>query len=546
MPAKIGRFIGSLRPIFRLALLVFSLLGIFVSVLVVVSADTAQASASLLDRARLGMWSLPAQADPPFANPPSYQESDFIYTGGKYYLFSTSSQDPAWIDVYVGDTPADLVHRPATFRHVAPIRYPTVVKDGNTWHLWGVNPKHKWTEHWVSTNSDPTGFVYADTPFPLSSKNSSPVVDFAVRKHPTNGYWYGVGFESGYNAPLLLTRASSPNGPWAKLNYETRGGEKNGVFGDTGAPPWASAARPDPNLAFTRNGRAWVLFTGNAQALPSRNSPTYRSGIVELDVDTGKAIGNAVVLFDHRSHEDLPFTSASDLNLVSVTGQPDRIFAETDSPNYPLAVLELPQSVRPTDGRTSADLVRLDMAKGFSVAAGITPGLLRTPYRWAADGLTVEGNYGGATSYLAAANLSDLTFTVDFTPKSINTDAVNTVAHIGGPNYTKGSGISVQLDATGNDKPSIKATVAGNNGSKVILDSHVAAEPNTRYSVVVRRVDSTLTLEVNGVTTARATYAAPLTGLEAWSLAAEATRTQEARNPFQGTIHSFVVVGEGS
>ena len=104
--------------------------------LIVTTGPAALASSSLLDRARLGTWRLPAQANPP-RTAHGFQESDFIYANGKYYLFSTSSQDPAWVDVYVGDTPEQLVQRPPAFTHVAPIRYPTIVKDGNAWHMWG-------------------------------------------------------------------------------------------------------------------------------------------------------------------------------------------------------------------------------------------------------------------------------------------------------------------------------------------------------------------------------------------------------------------------
>ena len=76
-----------------------------------------------------------------------------------------------------------------------------------------------------------------------------------------------------------------------------------------------------------------------------------------------------------------------------------------------------------------------------------------------------------------------------------------------------------------------------------MLNSGVTAEENTRYSVVVRRVGSKVTLEVNGAVKDAAKYGAPLTGLEAFSLAGLGTRNQEAHYPFQGTIHSFVVVG---
>ncbi len=509
---------------------------------------------SLLDRARLGTWYLPARAIPPIIghgydpsgpnNANGYQESDFIYSNGKYYLFATGSEEPARIDVYVGDTPEDLVKGPPAFSQVAPIRYPTVVKDGDTWHMWGVNPTKKWTEHWVSTNADPTGFVFADAAFPGSS--DAPMVDFAVRKHPTNGYWYAVGFETWNNSPLLLARASSPSGPWEKLNYKPGSYHDCGcgVFGDTGAPPWANASRPDPNLAFTPDGRSWIFFTGKSTTLEPPEV-TWRGGIVEVDINTGKAIGNPVVLFDPEAHRDLAITGASDLNLVSVPGQHDRIFAQTDSAVYPLAILDLPDRVTPTDGRTSTDLVRLDMTRGFGVALGITPVILQTPYEWESGGLVVGANDGGVASYLAGAYLTDLTFKVDFTPAEINQGAINAVAHIGGPNYNMGPGITVQIDATG-DNPSIKARIMGSDGATATLNSGVIAKPGTRYSVVLQRVGSTVTLMVNGATKAKADQGSVLSGLYEWSLANERTMMQPARYPFEGTIHSFVVTGGGS
>jgi hypothetical protein len=502
---------------------------------------------SLLDRARQGTWQAPPATDPP-ASPAGYQEIDVVYANGQYYLFSTGSQDPAWVNVYVGRTPEELVQSAPVFTQVAPIRYPTVVKDGDTWHMWGVNPPKKWTEHWVSHNADPTGFVYADSPFrevrdpPVIDISKSPVVDFAVRRNPVDHYWYGVGFETQENAPLLLTRAASPNGPWERLNYVPQSRE-GGIFGDTGTPPWATSARPDPNLAFTADGRAWVFFTGR----PKTQQPPllrYRAGMVEVDVTTGKAIGNPVVLFDPQEQADFPSDLASDLVLVSAPGQPDRIFGYTHNPLYPLGQLDVPDSGPPGDGRTGVELVRLDTGRGFDVAAGIAPVRPRYPVRWNAPGLDVSTNYGGVGSYLAAATLNDLTFQVDFTPARINAAALNTVAFIGGPNYDAGAALSVQIDATG-AVPTIIATLRGADGSPVVLNSGMPAAEGTDYSVVVRRADSRLALEVNGTVRAERLYDVPLTGLEAWSLAGEATLTQQARYPFQGAIRSFVVTSSG-
>lgn len=513
-------------------------------------------AAALLDRARLGTWYAPAAISPP-ASPVGYQESDFLYLDGQYYLFATGSQDPAWVDVYIGETPEDLVQSKPAFTHVAPIRYPTVVKEGDTWHMWGVNPPKKWTEHWISHEATPTGFVYADSPFllpppaqregttkiyPLKVSNS-PVVDFAVRHNPADGYWYGVGFEIQDNAPLLLTRAAAPGGPWERLNYVPDSRE-GGVFGDMGAPPWANAARPDPNLAFTADGRAWIFFTGRPQI---QQPPTvrYRSGVVEVDVTTGKALGNPVVLFDPPLQTNVPFPLATDLNFVSAPGQPDRLFGYTGNPLYPLAVLDVPDDVTPDDGRTAADLVRLDTGRGFGVAAGITPITPRRPVQWGEAGMKVRADDEGVLSYLDAAYLGDFTVAVAFTAAQSSDTGPSTIAYLGGPDYNTGAALSVQIARTAG-VPTITAHLRGSDNSMITLDSGISPLPHTAYAVIVRRTGDKVTLAVNGSVQATARYPMPLTGLEAWSLAAEATLTQKTRYPFQGTIHSFTVTGSGS
>jgi hypothetical protein len=205
----------------------------------------------------------------------------------------------------------------------------------------------------------------------------------------------------------------------------------------------------------------------------------------------------------------------------------------------------VPDQVPADDGHTAADLVRLDMARGFGVAPGITPVTLHSPYTWSTAGLEVPDNDGLVGSYLAGAYLADLTFQVDFTADRINAGALNTVAYVGGPDYDKGAAVSVQIDAT-DEVPMITATLRGDDGLRVTLDSGIAADANTNYSVLVRRAGNQVELLVDGIVRATATYGAPLTGLEAWSLTGEATLTQAARYPFQGAIHTFVVTGSAS
>lgn len=307
----------------------------------------------LMARALQGTWHAAPEADPAIL-PDGYQESDFLYVDGKYYLFATGSQDPAWVDVYVGNTIEELVHIPPRFTHVAPVRYPTVVKDGDTWHLWGVSLPSGWTKHYISHDAEPDVFVYSDTPFSERqsvASNYLSVVDFDVLKNPANAYWYGVGFEAWKSSPLLLTRATSPYGPWEKLNYTPKS-LKGGVFDTNGPPSWAKGSRPDPTIAFTPNGRAWVFFSGWPN-LPPAKGDVVKEGMVEVDVDTGIALGETIALFDPQTNAGLPFTGVSELNLISVYGEPDRILARDNNMSYPLAVLELPDYAVPPTGLTN-------------------------------------------------------------------------------------------------------------------------------------------------------------------------------------------------
>lgn len=509
---------------------------------------------NLLDLARMGTWSTAGKAVPPIysqgyktSNPKEvggYQEVDVVYANGKYYLFSTGSQEPAWTDVYVGNSPEELMKSPPAFTHVAPVRYPTVVKDGDVWHIWGVNPTNtktqKWTEHWISTNAEPTDFRYADTPY---AEGKTPVlVDLAVRKNAADGKWYSVGFETWANSPLLLAVAPSASGPWTKLNY-VASRKDAGVFGDTGAPPWAAGSRPDPNLAFTDDGRAWVFFTGKPLT-SSAAEAVWRGGVVELDIETGKAIGNAVILYDPEANEDLPFKGASDLILVQVEGENDRIFAYSSSAHYPLAIMEVPESAVLPAELTASDLVRLDMETGFDRATGMSADIVRPPYEWGADGLAVMGDGGGATGYLAAAQLTDFSMRVEFTPQLINNGDLNMVAHVGGPISNTVAGLAVMIDAR-DESDYITAVITGTNKTVVKLSSSVSAVEGMRYDVELQRSGASIILLVNGEVAANGTGDAVVSGLESWSLAAQQAIGGAPKYPFQGVIHGFSVTGGG-
>src|SRR3954452_12699080 len=115
MPTREGRLLT--RPRFRVLLLLL-ILGAAGALLFGVLNRPAPPAANLAELAQMGTWGAPAVRIAP-ANPQGFHESDFLAVDGKYYLFSTSSEDPAWVDVYVGRTPEELVNSAPAFTHVA-------------------------------------------------------------------------------------------------------------------------------------------------------------------------------------------------------------------------------------------------------------------------------------------------------------------------------------------------------------------------------------------------------------------------------------------
>src|SRR3954447_14817420 len=110
MSVKVRRPPTALRSFTLVAFAALSLFAVLLSLLLISDGDALSRDAGLLDRARLGSWRSTAEANPPTGFR-GFQESDFIFANGKYYLFSTGSQDPAWVDVYVSDTPEGLAHK---------------------------------------------------------------------------------------------------------------------------------------------------------------------------------------------------------------------------------------------------------------------------------------------------------------------------------------------------------------------------------------------------------------------------------------------------
>jgi hypothetical protein len=144
--------------------------------------------------------------------------------------------------------------------------------------------------------------------------------DISVRKNPTDGYWYAVGLYGGSLNDMRIYRNKdlTNDNTWEPLGS---------VFAD-GRPSWATAATPDPNICFA-DDRAYVLFTGG------KAQGQWSTGIVEVDLVTGKAKGPSVILLQYGAYPSWMKSALSDLVFVpSGHDGVDRIFAFGGVPYY--------------------------------------------------------------------------------------------------------------------------------------------------------------------------------------------------------------------
>jgi len=388
--------------------------------------------------------------------------------------------------------------------------------------MWGRNSVRGLTQHYTSYS--PTGgWVFSDNV-------TINLNDFSVAKHPTDGYWYGIGFLTGMG-PLTLVRASDPAGPWTSLGD---------VFADTGAPPFSDNSRPDPDLALGVDGRDYIFFTGHPSIILTN---VYFPAIAEVDLAKGRVKNSPVVLFDGPEAWTRPTSPVSDLQFLRVPGQPDRIFGFTNDGgaggDWAWGCLDLAGLAVPDDGRQQDDLVRLDTQQGLDVGTGIHP-LLLAGADWEDDGLAITAPGGGAYGYPAVASLGDASMIVEFTPTTIAPEDVNTVGCLLGEDDTEGPALCVYIDTDG----VLKASIRGDSGAATVLASSVKPVADKRYSVAFRKQGTSVKLWVNDHLEATGTQSDDLTSIEVWSVGGQKTLTQASRYPFVGTIQTFDVVGD--
>jgi hypothetical protein len=216
---------------------------------------------------------------------------------------------------------------------ISGIWYPTIIKEGSagssTWHLWGTKGASR-IGHSILVGDRPGPSRWPES-FTLNPP--LPLGDISIRKNPEDGYWYAVGLFDGSTNDIRIYRT---NEIVTSNNWEPVGV----VFAD-GHPSWASNYLPDPNICFS-GGKAYVLFTGGQEL------GKWNTGIVEVDLVTGKAKGTPEILLQYGAYPRWMNSPLSDLVFVpSGHDGVDRIFGFGSVPylsgqNAIWACLDLP------------------------------------------------------------------------------------------------------------------------------------------------------------------------------------------------------------
>ena len=198
--------------------------------------------------------------------------------------------------------------------------YPTVLKEGNhessSWHLWGTT-RTVTINHFTFRGNRP-----GPQPWRECVTVGPPLLlgDISIRRNPADGFWYAVGLYNNSNTDIRIFRSKDIlNGnKWEQVGA---------VFADE-HPAWASYSTPDPNICFA-DGKAYVLFTGGSV------DGIWSTGIVEVDIKTGKAKGPSTVLTKYGGFPEWADSGLSDLVFVpSGHDGVDRIYGFSGVPYF--------------------------------------------------------------------------------------------------------------------------------------------------------------------------------------------------------------------
>jgi hypothetical protein len=192
-------------------------------------------------------------------------------------------------------TGSDYISRVGTGHY-----FPTILKLGSgaasVWHMWGTVGAASMSRRRFSGTA-PTG----QNVFGSAVTQPHNVGDPQVKYNPADGKYYMVGVmkdtDPADNEHILYwTSDVTVDANWAIIG--------SGVW-QSDEPEWAAGNKPDPSLLFY-GGKAYLLFnarpTDGGGLVVSSTTAGWNAGIVELNLTTGRAVGDVVRLQTYGSY----------------------------------------------------------------------------------------------------------------------------------------------------------------------------------------------------------------------------------------------------
>jgi hypothetical protein len=480
------------------------------------SAGSSLSDVSLIDRLRGGQHSAEL-----FTLTNGVNEFSLTYVSGTYYLAYDNKTETK---LRSASTIAGL-SAASDSTPVANGRYPAILFDGSTWHLWVFKQGSLATEHYTAATFTGT--------YTLSDTWTTNLADASVTRSPIDGLYYAA-YKEVTSAPheIGVMWATNPAGPWTDLGY---------VFADIGRANWHATEEADPQVIFF-GGRAYVAFAG-------WDGSQQRVGMVEVNPTTMRAFAPAVVLvnpletWQQRNSANKVFSPIF-LSLDSQPGRERLYFSQNPgAAGVATGWGYVEVAPPPNDGRRPQDVMRIETATAQDVAAGIRATLHGSP-TLGDNTLTLGAGPAGAYGVAAKQALDDFTLVVEFTPAAIpaggdyallcristQNSAVNPVAAI----WIQGTGARIYAE--------VKNNAGSGNFSQAGATTTITN--GVRYRATLRKMGTEVRMFLNTVQEFSGTHSGSLTGLTEWTLGNQKGVTMAAAQQFQGTIHRAFCVGE--
>jgi hypothetical protein len=453
-------------------------------------------------------------------------EFDLAFDGSNYYLF-VHDYEVRSVQVRKAASIAGLATAPEVNTGIAGV-YPTVVQDGNTWHMWvwdtAATPDV--TKRYTAAAGDSTNWAFQE------DVNLANVADWHVRKR-MDGTWIASGRAPGFNNRMRILTAPAASGPWTD----------HGAVFDNPAH-WHSKEEADPAV-FEHSGRMYCLFAGY-------DDIESRSAIVEIDPSSYRALGPAMVLVEPLlpwQQRGNSFKVANPVFLDDGQNLPRIYFNHYPSAsniNTGWAYLEaapplLLPKLRPKTLFYCEPRLGIERALNMRFKRG---GNATTTINRDGFGFTRGPDSGSICGWLAGGIVNDFELEVVFasTNPALGSGTFQLLARVGRVNAgITDPAVAIWIDPTGRLLASIHNESSTDNLD--ITGSTVLAA-NTRYTARLRKVGNHAQLSLNERVEAAGTHASTVGGLREYSLGNMIGQAGASSTPHQlaGTIFSARMV----